>query len=94
MVKLVRLDSILFGDTSDNESAVPEDPMKNKNNLKAGPITHSRVQPNSSRTTRHPRRGSKNVQYVEKPDENVLVIKNKSNYVKNIKPSASGPSDE
>ena len=59
-VKLVRLDSILFGNTSDK---------------------------------RHPRNASQNMQYTEEP-EPVPLVKNQTGYIKNIKPSASGPSDE
>ena len=47
-----------------------------------------------NRTTRHPRSASKNVQYVDEPDENLVIVKNNTGYVRNIKPSASGYSEE
>ena len=47
----------------------------------------------SNRTTRHPRNASQNKQYTEDPEPAPLA-KNQTGYVKNIKPSASGPSDE
>ena len=54
-----------------------------------GPVTRSIVCPKNNRTTRHLRSASKNVQYIEELDENIAIVKNKTGYVQNIKPSAS-----
>ena len=91
MVKLVRLDSILFGDTSDNSACASEE---DKNTLQTPP-TLPRLHPKnkSNRVTRCPRNASQNKQYTEEP-EPAAAAKNQTGYVKNIKPSASGPLDD
>ena len=93
-VKLIRLDSILFDDIPVSDADVSEDKTTEANNTVTGPFTHSKVQPKENRITKRPRSASKNVEYAEEPKENLVIIKNKSGYVRNIKPSASGPSEE
>ena len=94
-VKLVRLDSILFGDTSDNSACASEEDNANLQKALQTPPNLPRLRPKnrSNRTTRHPRNASQNKQYTEDPEPAPLA-KNQTGYVKNIKPSASGPSDE
>ena len=95
MVKLVRLDSILFGNTSDNSACASEDDNANLQKTLQIPPNLPRLRPKnrSNRVTRHPRNASQNKQYTEEP-ENATPAKTQTGYVKNIKPSASGPSDE
>ena len=94
-VRLVRLDSILFGDSSDNSAGVTEDDNANSQKTLETPPSLSRLHPQnrSSRATRRPRKASQNKQYTEEP-EPPPPVKTQSGYVKNIKPSASGPSEE
>ena len=95
MVKLVRLDSILFGSASDNSVCELEEDSDNLKKTLQTPKKLPRLQPKnrSTRTTRCPRNASQNMQYTEEP-EPFVPAKNQTGYVKNIKPSASGPSDE
>ena len=95
MVKLVRLDSILFGNTSDKSVCASEEDSANTDNTSQEPSNLSRLCPKNrtNRTTRRPRNASQNMQYTEEPEPAPLV-KNQTGYVKNIKPPASGPSDE
>ena len=95
MVRLVRLDSILFGDTSDNSACVSEEDNANLQKTLQTPPNLPRLPPKnrSNRTTRRPRNASRNKQYTEEPKPAPLA-KNQTGYVKNIKPSASSPSDE
>ena len=94
-VKLVRLDSILFGNTSDNSVCKSEEDNTNLQKALQTPPNLPRLRPKniSNRITRCPRNASQNKQYTEEP-EPVPLAKNHTGYVKNIKPSASGPSDE
>ena len=95
MVKLVRLDSILFDNTSDKSVCESEEDSANLNKMLQKPPDLPRLRPKnrSNRTTRCPRNASQNMQYTEET-EPVPPAKNQTGYVKNIKPSASGPSDE
>ena len=94
-VKLVRLDSILFDNTSDKSAYESESNGTKPNKTLDTSTNLSRLHPRnkSNRTTWHPRHASQNIEYTEE-SEPALQIKNKTGYVKNIKPSASGPSDE
>ena len=94
-VKLVRLDSILFGDNSDNSTCASEDDNANsQNTLQTAPnLPRLRPKNRSNRVTRRPRNASQNKQYTEEL-EPAIPAKNQTRYVKNIKPSASGPSNE
>ena len=90
-VRLVRLDSILFGDTSDNSAYASEE---DKNMLQTPPnLPRLRPKNRSNRVTRRPRNASQNKQYTEEP-EPAPAAKNQTGYVKNIKPPASGPSED
>ena len=94
-VKLVRLDLILFGDNSDNSACVSEDDNVNSQNTLQTPPNLPRLRPKnrSNRVTRQPRNASQNKWYTEEP-EPAIPAKNQTGYVKNIKPSASGLSNE
>ena len=94
-VKLVRLDLILFGDTTDNGACVSEEDDANLQKSMQTPPDLPRLRPKNkpNRATRRPRNASQNKQYTEDPEPAPLA-KNQSGSVKNIKPSASGPSDE
>ena len=91
-VKLVCLDSILLDSTMDvvdnkHETNVIDDTM-------TPPVIQSRLRPRKtrSRTTRHPRQASANVEYSEPVP--VPPTKNKNMYVKNVKPDQSSPSED
>ena len=94
-VRLVRLDSILLRDTSDNSACASEEDNANLEKTLQTPPNLPRLCPKnrSNRTTRCPRNASRNKQYTEEPEPAPLA-KNQTGYVKNIKPSASGPSHE
>ena len=92
MVRLVRLDSILFGDTLDNSACASEEDNANLQKTLQTPPNLPRLFP-KNRSNRRPRNASQNKQYTEE-SEPAPLAKNKTGYVKNIKPSASGPSDE
>ena len=94
-VKLVRLDSILFGDTSNNSACASEEDNANVQKTLQTPPNFPRLRPKnrSNRVTRCPRNASQNKQYTEEP-EPAPPAKNQTGCVKNIKPSASGPPDE
>ena len=91
-VKLVRLESILLDRITD------EDDNKHETNVidntMTPPVIQSRLWPRKtrSRTTRHPRQASANVEYSESVP--VPPTKNKKMYVKNVKPDQSGPSED
>ena len=91
-VKLIRLDSILLDNTTDVDDSKHEADVNNKTTTPL--IIQSRLRPcrTLSRTTRHPREASANVEYNEPAP--VSPIKNRNVYVKNIKPNQSGPSEE
>ena len=91
-VKLVRLDSILLDNTTDVDNSKHEADVTDKTTTP--PVIQSRLRPHQtrSRTTRHPRQASANVEYNEPAP--VSPIKNKNVYVKNVKPDQSGPSEE
>ena len=94
-VKLVRLDSILFDDISDNSASLLE---KDSSNLQKSPQTPPslpRLRPKnlSIRETQCPRNASHNKHYIEEPELDPPIQK-QTGYVKNVKPPASGPSDE
>ena len=94
-VRLVRLDSILFGDSLDNNAGESEDVNANSQKILETPPTLPRLSSRnrSSRVTRRPRTASQNKQYTEEP-EPPPPVKTQSKYVKNIKPLVSGPSEE
>ena len=94
LVRFVRLDSILFDDEPNAKADLaPDHKMTESNNMATGPFTRSKVRPKANRT-RYPRSASTDVQYIKEMDQKPVFIKNKSYYVRNIKPSASGPSEE
>ena len=88
-VKLVRLDSILLDRTTDVDDNKHETDVID--NTMTPPVIQSRLRPRKtrSRTTRHPRQASANVEYSEPVP--VPPTKNKNMYVKNVKPDQSGP---
>ena len=90
------MDSILFDNESDKSVCASEEDQANTDDTLPGLLTCSRLHPKNinNRTTRCPRSASQNVQYTGEPEENVLIVKNQTGYVKNIKPSASCPPDE
>ena len=94
-VKLARLDSILFDNTSDKNACELEEDSSNLNKAlqKLTYLPRLRPKNRSNRSTRHPRSASQNMQYTEEP-EPIPPVKNQTGLVKNIKPPASGPSDE
>ena len=92
-VKLVRLDSILFGDTKDRSTS--EEDIAKQQTPSQMPTCLPRLHPKNkaNRPTRLPRNASKNKQYMEEPGPS-SPTRDRKGYVKNIKPSASGPSDD
>ena len=80
-VKLVRLDTILFGDFA----------IKKKPKPSGCPKPHSRN--TTSTSTRLPRNASKDKQYTEDPEPS-SPIRVHTTHTKNTRPSASGPSEE
>ena len=91
-VKLVRLDSILLDRITDVDDNKHETDVID--NTMTPPVIQSRLRPRKtrSRTTRHPRQASANVEYSEPVP--VPPTKNKNMYVKNVKPDQSGPSED
>ena len=91
-VKLVRLDSILLDRITDVDDNKHETDVID--NTMTPPFIQSRLRPRKtrSRTTRHPRQASANVEYSEPVP--VPPTKNKNMYVKNVKPDQSGPSED
>ena len=69
-VKLVRLDSILFGDTSDNNVCASEEDNANLQKMLEAPPNLPRLRPKNkpNRATRCPRNASHNKQYTEEPE--------------------------
>ena len=68
-VKLVRLDSILFGDMTDNSAGASEEDIAKQQTPSQTPISLPRLHPKNKadRPTRRPRNASKNKQYTEEP---------------------------
>ena len=81
-VKLVRLDSILFGNTSDKSVCELEEDSANLNKTLQKLPDLPRLHPKnrSNRTTRCPRNASQNMQYTEEP-EPVPPVKNQTGYM-------------
>ena len=94
-VKLVRLDSILFGDMSENSVCASEEDITKQQSPSQIPTNLPRLRPKNKadRSTRQPRNASKNKLYTEEPRP-VSPMRDHKGHVKNIKPSASSPSDE
>ena len=94
-IRLIRLDSILFDNSSDVNASESETETNVPDKSLDIPTNLSRLRPHNrqNRTTRHPRQASQNIEYSE-ANVPVSPVKNKSGYVKNIKPLASGPSEE
>ena len=91
-VKLVCLDSILLDRITDVDDNKHETDVID--NTMTPPVIQSRLRPRKtrSRTTRHPRQASANVEYSEPVP--VPPTKNKNMYVKNVKPDQSSPSED
>ena len=89
LVKLVCLESILLDRITDVDDNKHETDVID--NTMTPPVIQSRLRPckTRSRTTRHPRQASANVEYSESVP--VPPTKNKKMYVKNVKPDQSGP---
>ena len=92
-VKLVRLDSILFGDMKD--SSTLEENIAKQQTSSQMPTGPPRLCPKNkaNRPTRLPRNASKNKQYMEEPGSS-SPTRDRKGFVKNIKSSTSGPSDD
>ena len=89
-VKLIKLDSILFDNEPEESAPAPE--KESASTDTTNPLPRLRPKNKKNRTTRRPRGASNNIQYEEAEDESVPVAKNTTSYVRNIKPSAAGPS--
>ena len=91
-VKLVRLDSILLDRITDVDDNKHETDVID--NTMTPPVIQSRLRPRKtrSRTTRHPRQASANVEYSEPVP--VPPTKNKNMYVKKVNPDQSSPSED